>query len=173
MEPITAFLYAMQAAGLVVSAYSANSQQKIIKMGRELEQNQFETNLEAIRLEAAGQSNNELMALRKNIGSQVVMDAAKGNRAGASAWGATEARSSFENDERKRRLNLLAKESQLRAGNVMAGFDLLRSETQLGQSLTKDVLNTIPVTSLLNDSTKKDKPKSDSSPLTGDYSWLK
>lgn len=170
MEPITAFLYSMQAAGLVVSAYNANNQQKIIKMGRELEQNQFETNLEAIRLEAADQSRNELNALRKNVSSQIVMDAARGNRAGPSAWGATEARSSFENDERKRRLNLLAKESQLRAGNVMAGFDLLRSETQLGQSLTKDIMNTIPTTSLLNDfSKKKPATKTDSETFNWGY----
>lgn len=169
MEPITAFLYAMQASGLVVSAYSANNQQKLIKMGRQLEQNQFETNLEAIRLEAADQSLNELKSLRQNVSSQIVMDAARGNRAGPSAWGATEARSSFENDERKRRLNLLGKENQLRAGNIMAGFDILRSETQLGQNLTKDVMNTIPTTSLLNDFSKKEKPKAKTDSET--FNW--
>lgn len=152
---MTAFLFAMQAAGLVSSVFGANNQMKYIKLGRKLEKEQFETNLAAVRVQSADQSLSELKNLKQNLGAQAVMDAARGNRAGASAWGISNAVNAYDNDERKRRLNLMASESQLRAGNVTSALNTLKSETELGQSLLGKAINTIPTTSLFNTGKKQ------------------
>lgn len=149
MDPMTAFLLSMQAAGLVTSLFNAHSQDKYIKLGRKLEQEQYTTNLQAIKLESAEASLDEMKQLRQNISSQIVTQAARGNRGGSSYAGISKASSAFDQDERTRRMNLLSKESQLRANHVLSGLHSLQSETQLGQSLTKDFLNTLQTTSLL------------------------
>jgi hypothetical protein len=170
MDPITAFLMSMQAAGLITSIWGAHNQEKFIKMGRQLEQEQFTTNLQAIKLQSASESLDEIKDLRKNIGSQMIMDAARGNRAGGSAWGITESVTAFESDERKRRLNLMASESQLRLGNVMSSLNILKSETELGQNLFKTTANTFATTSLFNLKPEPKKAKPWVNPDTG-FSW--
>ena len=45
-------------------------------------------------------------------------------------------------------MNLLTKENQLRAGNVLSGLHTLQSETKLGQSLTNQLFNTLPISGL-------------------------
>lgn len=162
MDPMSAFLLAMQAAGLVSSLFGAKSQEKFIKIGRKLEQEQFSTNLQAIKLQSAEDSLSEMKQLRQNIGTQIATQAARGNRGGSSYSGINEASRNFNEDERTRRMNLLAKESELRANHVLSGLHSLQSETQLGQSLTKDFLNTLQTTSLLKPGAVKNaKPKND------------
>lgn len=158
MDPMTAFLLSMQAAGLVTSFFSANQQEEYIKLGRKLEQEQYATNLKALKVQSADASLDEMKELRQNIGTQITIQAARGNRGGSSYAGINKASNTFDNDERKRRMNLLAAESELRANHVLSGLHSLQSETQLGQSLTSTVLNTLQTTSLL----KPTKPKSSS-----------
>lgn len=166
MEPMTAFLLSMQAAGLVTSIFSAHSQEKYIKIGRKLEQEQFTTNLQALRLQSAESSLDEMKKLRQNIGSQIAITAARSGKTNASAWGITESVKNFESDERKRRLNLLAQESNLRANEVLSGMHTLQSETQLGRSIASTALNMIPVSSLLSSAMNKSAKKSQS-----EFSW--
>ena len=148
MEPLTmGILGAMQGVGMVTSIFSAHQNEKLIKLGRKLEQAQFETNMQAIQTASMSESVDEMIALRKNIGSQVVSAAVRGNKAGA-AIGIGESLSNFESDERKRRMNLLMNENELRAGNVLSSLNLLKSETQLGQSLISGLFDTVPTTSL-------------------------
>lgn len=149
MDPMTAFLLSMQAAGLVSSLFSAHSKDKYIQLGRNLEQEQFTTNLQALKLQSADASLQEMKQLRQNIGTQIAVQAARGNRGGSSIAGINEASRNFESDERTRRMNLLAKESELRANHILSGLHSLQSETQLGQSLTSTFLNTLQTTSLL------------------------
>lgn len=148
MDPLTAFLLSMQAAGLVSSIFAAHSQDNFIKLGRKLEQDQYNTNLQAIRLESAEASLDEIKQLRQNIGKQIVSQAAKGNRGAVSYAGINQSANVFDSDERTRRLNLLAKESELRANHVLSGLHSLQSETQLGQSITSTFLNSLQTTSL-------------------------
>lgn len=173
MDPMTAFLLAMQAGGLVTSIYGAKSQEQYIKLGRKLEQEQYSTNLEAIRLQSSKSSLDEMKELRQNIGSQIAIQAARGNRGGSSYAGINKAASNFNNDERTRRMNLLARESELRANHVLSGLHSLQSETQLGQSITSSVLNTIPTTSLLRPETINKKPKKNSDTWVNpdQFSW--
>lgn len=147
---MTAFMLAMQAAGFITSIFDAHSKEKMIKLGRKLEQEQFTTNLQAIRLQSAEASLNEMKELRKSIGSQIAIQAARGNRGGSSYAGISESSYNFDSDERLRRMNLLAKESELRAGNVLSGLHTLQSESELGQSLTKGLFNTLQTNSLFD-----------------------
>jgi hypothetical protein len=149
MDPMTAFLLSMQAAGMVTSLFGAKSQQKNIQIGRKLEQEQYTTNLQAIRLQSAESSLDEMKQLRQNIGTQIVTQAAKGNRGGSSYSGIKQSVGNFDSDERTRRMNLLAKESELRANHVLSGLHSAQSETELGQSLTKSLLNTVQTSTLL------------------------
>lgn len=149
MEPTTAFLAAMQAAGMVASIAGAKSQQKMIRLGRQLETEQLQTNLEAIRLESADASLRNMRQLRQNLANQIVQNAALGRRGSVGAM--IQSSRNFDEDERARRLNLLARESQLRANNLLSGMHTLQSETQLGQSLTSGLINTLPVSSILSD----------------------
>ena len=149
MDPMTAFLLSMQAAGLVSSIFGAKSQQKYIQLGRKLEQEQYTTNLQALKLQSSEDSLAEMKQLRQNIGTQIATQAARGNRGGSSYAGINKSVNSFDSDERTRRMNLLAKESELRANHVLSGLHSLQSETQLGQSLTSTFLNSIQTTSLL------------------------
>lgn len=149
MDPMTAFLFSMQAAGMVSSIFGKRSQQKYIQLGRTLEQEQYKTNLQAVRLQSAEGSLSEMKELRQNIGSQIAIQAARGNRGGSSYAGISKASNTFNQDEQKRRMNLLASESELRANHVLSGLHSLQSETQLGQALSSELLNSIQTTSLL------------------------
>jgi len=149
MDPMTAFLLSMQAAGMVTSLFGAKSQDKYIKLGRQLEQGQYDTNLKAIKLQSAESSLDEMKQLRQNIGTQIAVSAAKGSRGSVSYTGIKQSSANFDSDERTRRMNLLAKESELRANHVLSGLHSLQSETELGQSLTKTFLNTVQTSTLL------------------------
>lgn len=148
--PLDGFLLAMQAAGAIYNINEARGQKKLIQMGRALEQAQFETNLEAARTEAAEASLAELQQLRQNIGNQIAINAARGTSS-ASGSAATSLQSSertYAKDEKARRMNLLTKENDLRAGNVLSGLHTLQSETKLGQSLTNQIFNKLPISGL-------------------------
>ena len=141
------FLASMQAAGLVMDYSSTKSNQKIIRKGRQLENAQYQTNLEMLRMESSQASLNEMRELRQNIGTQIAVAGAKGQ----SGWaGVNQATFAFGQDERTRRMNLLTKEAQLRASKVLSGLHSLESETQLGRQFASRALNTLPASSLLS-----------------------
>lgn len=141
------FLLAMQAAGTVIDWQQTKSKQKLINMGRQLENASFESNLEALKLESSQASLNEMKDLRQNLGSQIAMQAARGTATGVGSSMSLQQKSfnTFNQDERTRRLNLLSQEANLRANNVLSGLHTLQSETQLGQQLTKRVVNNLPI----------------------------
>jgi len=145
--PYLGFLVAMQAAGTIIDWSQTKSKQKLINIGRQLEAASFESNLEAVKLESSQASLSEMKDLRQNLGSQIAMQAARGTATGAGSALTLQQKSisTASQDERTRRLNLLSRESGLRAGNVLSGLHTLQSETQLGQQLTKRVIGNIPV----------------------------
>ncbi len=157
----TGFLLASQAAGMVLDYRNTASNQKLIQKGRQLEQAAIETNLEALKLESGEESLNEMKQLRQNLGTQMAIQAARGtsSSAGTAFVLSQESISSFNQDERTRRMNLIAKESQLRAQNVLSGLHTLQSETQLGQALTNRFVNTIPVSSAFDEFRQTDLAK--------------
>lgn len=158
MLPLTGILLGMQAAGMVIDYTQTRRQQGLIKAGREIEQAQYEANLEALRAQSAQESLASMQQLRQNIGTQIAVQAARGTStaAGTAVSLRTASQSAFQQDEQTRRMNLLAKEADLRASNVLSGLHATASETQLGQAMTGRFLNMIPLSSLVGGS-KKDK----------------
>lgn len=141
-----AFYVGMQAAGLALNFWENNQQQKLLDRGREINQLGFETSLETARLQTMQASVNSMRQLRQNLGTQIAMNAAMGRRSdmGSAKLGLNASERAFSHDERVRRMNLLSKEANLRAGLILSGFNTLKSETQLGQSLTKRIFKTLP-----------------------------
>jgi|SRR5690606_33841756 len=147
--PFSAFLLSMQAAGLIINFSQQKTQKKLIEAGRQLDEAAFQANLEALRLESNEASLSELQKLRQNIGSQIAANAAKGTDSGAGSafFAMKKSEGAFESDERVRRFNLLAKEANLRAQKVLSGLHTLQSETRLGQQMTSQLFDKIPLSS--------------------------
>lgn len=146
------FLAAMQAAGAIIDYNTTKHSQGLINKGRELENAAFNTNLEAIKTESEEQSLMEMQQLRKNIGTQIATNAARGNNSGqgSSILGIQSSISNANADERARRINLLSKEANLRASNVLSGLHTAQSETELGQKMTSRLFNSIPASGLFD-----------------------
>lgn len=145
-----AFLISMQAAGVVFSAIDTSKNLNLIRQGRELEQEAVNTNLEALRAQSSESSLEAIKQLRENVSNQIAQNSARGTASGAgSAQSALQAsEGNFGQDENTRRLNLLVKENELRAAGVLSGLHTLTSETKLGQSLTNQIFNNLPISSL-------------------------
>lgn len=157
MEPITAFLLSMQAAGMVTSLWENNQKMKQIRQGRELEKAAIDANLEALNYEYQEQSLDSMEQLRRNVATQAATQAARGNAAGTETSVVLNQHSvnAYNADEQARRMNLLAKESNLRAQNVLSGLHTLQSETQLGRS-TLDIFKTLPASSAFDQFRRSD-----------------
>lgn len=137
------YLIAMQAAGLVTSYLGMQNQKGLIDMGRKLEQSQFETNLEALKLESIQASAYEIKAVRQNIGTQIAINAARGNRGGSSFAGINESLNSFNQDERIRQINLAAKTNALRGQNLLSDITADSKKRQLTYDFIKGSGNTL------------------------------
>ena len=156
-----AFLLAMMAGGAAISFIGSQSNIELIRQGRQLEQAALASNLEAIRAENAESSLEAIKELRQNVGSQVAINAARGvsSGAGSAAAANSESEANFANDEKLRRLNLLVKENELRAADVLSGLHTLTGETQIGQSLTNQIFNRLPISGLVKKFTNTEGKK--------------
>lgn len=162
-----AFLLSMMAAGAIIPAVQAGQNQKLIKLGRELEQSAVDSNLEALRTQSSESSLEAIQSLRENVSNQIANNAARGvsSGAGSAAGGIANSEAAFGQDEKTRRLNLLVKENELRAAGVLSGLHTLTSETKLGQSLTNQIFNNLPISTLAQKfGPKGDKPLKSSIP---------
>ena len=144
---IQLFLLGMQAAGAITDAIGTRQQIKQGRAGAELEQAQIENRLEQERASSAQGSLDAMVALRQNLATQQAIFAARGTRAtaGTAASIANKSVQNFSADERTRRMNLLSREAGLRATKTLSGFHQLKSETQLGQSLSKRLVDQLPI----------------------------
>lgn len=149
--PYLGILLAFQAAGTIIDYRNTRNQQKLIRQGRQLEQQAFENNLETIRLQSEQESVDSMVQLRKNLGSQIASNAAKGTLSGqgSALTKANTSIGSYNSDERTRRMNLLSKEANLRANNIISGLHTTASETQLGQAMAGRFINSLPVSTAL------------------------
>lgn len=159
MLPLTGILLGMQAAGMIVDYTQTRRQQGLIQAGREIEQAQYEANLESLRAQTEQESLFAMKQLRQNIGTQIAVQAARGTStaAGTAATLRQTSMAAFSEDERVRRMNQLAKEADLRAGNVLSGLHALSSQTQLGQAMQQRFINLIPLSKMLYETDKKAK----------------
>lgn len=138
-------LVAIQIAGTMMSVFQGSNQRSIMEAGRAVEHDQMLTNLQMLSAQSAQASLAEMKQLRENIGSQIAIQAARGTAGGSGSAASLQARSKgkFGEDEQTRRLNLLAKQSSLKAADALSGFNTLAGETQLGQKVSEKIFNTI------------------------------
>lgn len=139
-------LLAMQAAGMITDYIGNKNQASMMKYGMQLQQAGIETNIEQLRLETEQSSLQSLRELRQNLGSQIAAFAARGTSTGAgSALGIlNQSQSNFNADERVRRLNLLGKENQLRAGTAMSRLQYGSDVSKMWQGFASRSVNRFP-----------------------------
>lgn len=134
-------LLSLQAAGMIASYSSWQSQRKTLKMGRALEESQFEANLQALRLQATQESAQEARQVRLNIGSQIALNAARGGAGGSSSLGISQSLRSFYEDESMRKINLLTKQNALRGQNLLANLKTAAAKRELDMQFIKSIGN--------------------------------
>ncbi len=119
-----AFLYALQASGMVVDYFGKQDQIRMSRIGAQIEQAGINSNIASSRLESEEGSLQSMRQLRQNLGTQAAMLAARGVRAGAgtAALFGNESIGNFNADERIRKINQLGNEANLRAGKLMSQF---------------------------------------------------
>lgn len=138
-------LLAMQAAGMVTNWYATQQEKMMGRMGENLNQAAINANLATLRAQSEEQSAMAMQRLRQNIGSQIAIQAARGaGGAGSSLALMKESERNFAADERARRMNLLVGENELRAKGVLSGLHQLKSETELGRKMSKDLFSNMP-----------------------------
>lgn len=139
-------LLAMQASGMAIDWLGKREQIKMGRLGEKLEQASINSNIMASRLEAEDASLNALVQLRKNLGTQAAMFAARGTRAGAgNALGfMTESFSNFNADERIRKISQLGRETELRAGSVLSKLHQQTRENTIWGEFRKSIFDKIP-----------------------------
>jgi len=143
-------LLAMQAAGMVTDWLAARDQIKMGRLGARMEQAGIESNIAMTRLQSEDASLQAMRKLRQTLATQTAISAARGAKTGAGTAFSltTESISNFNDDARARRMNLLAKEANLRAAGVLSGLHQLESETQIGRSMTNRFMNNTPTSSM-------------------------
>lgn len=146
MDPFTALLLGMQAAGMVTDYIGTRSQAELMGMGSQLEQLGIESNIYQTRLAAEDESLQSMRNLRKNMGTQLAVMAARGSASGAgNAIGIlNESLSNFYADERTRRLNLLGKETALRGQGLISSLNASGEKSKLWQGFAQRTFSKIP-----------------------------
>lgn len=141
-------LLAMQAAGMITDYLGAKSQQEMMNMGLKVQQAGLEANIEQTRLETANESLQGMINLRKTMGSQIAVMAARGTSTGSGSALSllNESVGNFNADERVRRLNAMGKENQLRANSVMSRLQNSSDISKLWQGFGTRTINRFPST---------------------------
>lgn len=141
-----AFLLAMQAAGMVVDYLGTRNQAQMNQYGYQLQRAGIEANIEQTRLETEDATLEALKNLRKNMGTQLAVFAARGTNPGAgSAFSIlTENIGNFNSDERTRRMNLLGNENTLKAGGTIAKLNQSGDNNKLWSGFASRTISGIP-----------------------------
>jgi hypothetical protein len=139
-------LLAMQAAGMISDYFGSRNQDELMKMGMKVQQAGIDSEIEMTRLESQDASLQSMKQLRQTMGTQIATMAARGTNPGAgSAFNfLNESLANFNSDERIRKLNLLGKENQLRAGAVMSRLQYSSDSSKLWQSFAQRTINRFP-----------------------------
>lgn len=143
-----ALLLAMQAAGMVVDYIGTKNQAEMAKMGYKINQAGMEANLYQTRAETENASLQAMIELRKNLGSQIAVQAARGTSTGAGSSLAlfNESISNFSADERMRRINQLGRENEIRAGKTISSLNQQSENSKLWNSFSSRSMNRFPST---------------------------
>jgi len=137
-------LMGMQAAGMIVDYFGTQNQTDLMNMGMKLQEAAFDTNLEQTRLETADASLQAMKELRKTLGAQIAIFAARGasTSSGSAASLLNESQANFNSDEKIRRLNMLGKENQLRGNLALSRLQNSSDVSKLWQGFASRTFNT-------------------------------
>ena len=169
MDPLTIALLAMQAAGMVTDWFGTKQQVALSRMGTKIEQAGIESNIAQNTLNYEEESLGAMKQLRQNLGSQAAWLAAHGVRgnAGSALSVTTKSISNANADERMRRMNMLSRDAQLKAGKTMSQLHQSGTEQDIWNSFARRSLNTIGVTSYLTGGGKTGSPGGGGKSVTG------
>lgn len=139
-------LLAMQAAGMVVDWLGTHEQQRMMDLGAKVQQAGIEANLSQTRLESADASLQAMKKLNQTTATQAAIFAARGTMPGAgSALALTEETfGNFFSDQRTRRINLLGRENEIKAGGSIAKLNQATSNAKLWTEFRTRTINRIP-----------------------------
>lgn len=162
------FLLSMQAAGAIGDMIGTDSQQRVLRKGAQLQQENIATSIEEQRLASSLAAVDAMKALRQVLASQRAIFGARGTNPGAGSAAIVGATSVHEHgvDERIRRMNLLSREHNLRAQSSLAGLHALAGETQLGQALSNRLFEQIPFSELAKSVGEKKTPPTTTKPTS-------
>ncbi len=140
-----AFLLALQASGMVIDYLGTKDQADLMKIGAQLQQAGIESQMMQTRLEAEDASLQAMKQLRQTMGSQLAIFAARGTNPGAgSAFGLlTQNIGNFNADERTRRMNLLGRMNELKAGKTISMLNQSSETSKLWQGFAQRSFNTV------------------------------
>ena len=140
------FLLALQAGGMVVDYLGKSEQVRLGRMAEQIEQAGIEANIQQARLETEDQSLQALIELRKNLGTQAAVAAARGVSvaAGSSIVARQESLSTAGSDERMRRLNLMARETQLKSQMTLSKLHQQTNANNQWNTFRQNVLSRFP-----------------------------
>lgn len=149
MNPLF-ILMAMQAAGMVIDYMGTKDQIRVGNLGNQVEQAGITANIAMTQAQAEDQSLQAMQNLRMTLGTQIAAFAAHGTVAGAgSAFATTQSTlKTAADDDRARRINLLANINNLQGQKVMSSINNKASATQLQAGVFKRFFNNLPVSSM-------------------------
>jgi hypothetical protein len=139
-------LLAMQAAGMVTDFLGAKNQQKFGEMGLKVQKAGINANIYQTRLETEAASLQAMQDLRRNMGTQIAVQAARGNSTanGSAVALFQESISDFNADERMRQINQLSRENELKAGGTIAQLNQSANNSKLWSSFASRSLERFP-----------------------------
>jgi hypothetical protein len=140
-----ALLLAMQASGMIIDYFGTKNQAELMKMGAQLQQAGIESQIEQTKLQSADESLQAMKQLRQTMGSQLAIFAARGTRpsAGSAFSLLTQNISNFNSDERTRRMNLLGRMNELKAGKTISMLNQSSETSKLWQGFAQRTFNTV------------------------------
>lgn len=140
-----AFLLAMQAAGMIVNYIGTQNQENYMKMGMEMQQRMIDQSIQQTKLQAEDESLQALKQLRQNMGTQLAIFASRGTNPGAgSAFTLLNQNiSNFNADERTRRINLLGRINELKAGKTISMLNHSGEVSKLWQGFASNTMQNI------------------------------
>ena len=141
-----ALLLAMQAAGMVVDYFGMSYQSSLNEMGAKIQQAGIESSIYQTRLESEDQSLQNMKSLRQQMGTQLAIFAARGTSPGAGSAASllTQSIGNFNSDERTRRINLLGRVNELKAGKTISVLNQAGEKSKLWQGFAQRTFNRFP-----------------------------
>lgn len=138
------FLLALQASGMVTDWLGMQSSNELAARGARLQQEAIEKNIQFSRIQTADESLQAMIKVRKNLGTQAVMYAARGVSGPMVGLSANETIGNFNADERMRKINQKSREAELRSGIEISKLHQRSYETRNFNEFLSRNINLIP-----------------------------